>query len=157
MWKLGLRPRYSFPGNICFKFSAFCLRSVAAKCWKRASLCIYLVPWGVAGKIFQLYRAEPRNGPEGKPDKRSNSSSQFNFGHVVWEERVEEDLSSRVLNSFLCTSSMRLILHRRGFLFKMQPWKRDPQCCKLALQYFPDEVLVLALEKLVVSVSITAL
>ncbi len=25
MWKLGLRPRYSFSGNICFKFSAFCL------------------------------------------------------------------------------------------------------------------------------------
>jgi hypothetical protein len=29
MWKLGLRPRYSFSGNICFKFSAFFLCSVA--------------------------------------------------------------------------------------------------------------------------------
>ncbi len=28
MWKLGLRPRYSFSGNICFTFSAFCLCSV---------------------------------------------------------------------------------------------------------------------------------
>ncbi len=28
MWKLGLMPRYSFPGNICLKFSAFCLCSV---------------------------------------------------------------------------------------------------------------------------------
>ncbi len=28
MWKLGLRSRYSFSGNICFKFSAFCLCSV---------------------------------------------------------------------------------------------------------------------------------
>ncbi len=28
MWKLGLRPRYSFSGNICFKFSAFCLCKV---------------------------------------------------------------------------------------------------------------------------------
>jgi hypothetical protein len=28
MWKLGLRPRYLFSGNICFKFSAFCLCSV---------------------------------------------------------------------------------------------------------------------------------
>jgi hypothetical protein len=27
MWKLGLRPRYSFSGNICFKFSAFFLCS----------------------------------------------------------------------------------------------------------------------------------
>jgi hypothetical protein len=27
MWKLGLRPRYSFSGNICFKFSAFCVDS----------------------------------------------------------------------------------------------------------------------------------
>ncbi len=25
MWKLELRPRYSFSGNICLKFSAFCL------------------------------------------------------------------------------------------------------------------------------------
>ncbi len=30
MWKLGLRPRYSFSGNICFKFSAFCLCSVVS-------------------------------------------------------------------------------------------------------------------------------
>ncbi len=30
MWKLGLRPRYSFSGNICLKFSAFCLCSVQA-------------------------------------------------------------------------------------------------------------------------------
>jgi hypothetical protein len=29
MWKLGLRPRYSFSGNICFKFSAFCLCSAS--------------------------------------------------------------------------------------------------------------------------------
>ncbi len=28
MWKLGLRPRYSFSGNICFEFSGFCLWSV---------------------------------------------------------------------------------------------------------------------------------
>ncbi len=28
MWKLGLRPRYSFSGNICFNFSTFCLCSV---------------------------------------------------------------------------------------------------------------------------------
>ena len=30
MWKLGLRPRYSFSGNICFKISVFCLCSVQA-------------------------------------------------------------------------------------------------------------------------------
>ncbi len=28
MWKWGLRPRYSFSQNICFKFSAFCLCKV---------------------------------------------------------------------------------------------------------------------------------
>jgi hypothetical protein len=28
MWKLGLRPQYSFSGNIYLKFSAFCLCSV---------------------------------------------------------------------------------------------------------------------------------
>ncbi len=30
MWKLGPRPRYSISGNICFKFSAFCLCSVGS-------------------------------------------------------------------------------------------------------------------------------
>ncbi len=28
MWKLGLRPRCSFSGNICFEISVFCLCSV---------------------------------------------------------------------------------------------------------------------------------
>ncbi len=28
MWKLGLTPRYSFSGNICFEISVFCLCSV---------------------------------------------------------------------------------------------------------------------------------
>jgi hypothetical protein len=28
-WKLGLRPRYSFSGNICFEISVFCLCSEA--------------------------------------------------------------------------------------------------------------------------------
>jgi hypothetical protein len=27
MWKLGLRPHYSFSGNICFEISVFCLCS----------------------------------------------------------------------------------------------------------------------------------
>ncbi len=29
MWKLGLRPRYSYSGNICFEISVICLCSVA--------------------------------------------------------------------------------------------------------------------------------
>ncbi len=29
-WKLGLRPRYSLSGNVCFKFSAFCLCSASS-------------------------------------------------------------------------------------------------------------------------------
>ncbi len=35
MWTLGLRPRYSFSGNICFEISAVCLCSVYAN----AGLC----------------------------------------------------------------------------------------------------------------------
>ncbi len=31
MWKLGLRPRYSFFGNICFEISVFCLCSALYK------------------------------------------------------------------------------------------------------------------------------
>ncbi len=38
MWKLGLRPRNYFSGNICFKFSAFCLCSVE---------------WGCGGVVLQ--------------------------------------------------------------------------------------------------------
>ncbi len=37
MWKLELRPRYSFSGNICFKFSALCLCSARS---------IPVWPWG---------------------------------------------------------------------------------------------------------------
>ncbi len=40
MWKLGLRPRYSFSGNICFKFLAFCL------CSGRSDKILFrLCPW----------------------------------------------------------------------------------------------------------------
>ncbi len=38
MWKLGLRPRYSFSGNICFKFSAFCLCSGSSPFKRNAEL-----------------------------------------------------------------------------------------------------------------------
>ncbi len=40
MWKMGLRPRYSFSGNICFEITVFCLCSVVSSvnlpcihCW----------------------------------------------------------------------------------------------------------------------------
>ncbi len=45
MWKLGLRPRYSFSGNICFKFSAFCLCSALFEplCMKKHSHLMMLI------------------------------------------------------------------------------------------------------------------
>jgi hypothetical protein len=33
MWELGLRPQYSFSGNICFEISVFCLCSVCGGFW----------------------------------------------------------------------------------------------------------------------------
>ncbi len=46
MWKLGPGPWYSFSGNICYKFSAFCLCSVPQlrfycieRCWNRTQEC----------------------------------------------------------------------------------------------------------------------
>ena len=38
MWKLGLRPRYSFSRNICFKFLAFCLCSVEREALPKSNL-----------------------------------------------------------------------------------------------------------------------
>ncbi len=53
MWKLGLRPRYSFSGNICFKFSAFCLCSASSCTWNYFSflkdfnfvIILVFIPW----------------------------------------------------------------------------------------------------------------
>jgi hypothetical protein len=33
VWKLGLRPRNSFPGNICFQFAVLCLCSAERQEW----------------------------------------------------------------------------------------------------------------------------
>jgi hypothetical protein len=43
MWKLGLWPRYSFSGNICFEISAFCLCS--AGCLKSCTEFGWKSPW----------------------------------------------------------------------------------------------------------------
>ncbi len=43
-WKLGLRPRYSFSGNICHKFSAFCLCSVVGITTKKLA-CYLRLSW----------------------------------------------------------------------------------------------------------------
>ncbi len=56
MWKLGLRPRYSFSGNICFKFSAFCLCSVVLGIeliMKRQSHC-YIIWLGIFKDFITL-------------------------------------------------------------------------------------------------------
>ncbi len=37
MWKLGLRPRNSFSGNICFKFSVLCICSTSKKSGRKSS------------------------------------------------------------------------------------------------------------------------
>jgi hypothetical protein len=44
MWKLELRPRYSFSGNICFEISVFCLCSAVS---------VY-VSHSVSGTIFRI-------------------------------------------------------------------------------------------------------
>ncbi len=45
MWKLGLRPRNSFSGNICFKFSVLCLCSVLRFHLKLFSIFILHLPY----------------------------------------------------------------------------------------------------------------
>ncbi len=51
MWKLWLRPRYSFSGNICFKFSALCLCSVGPNGGRSAS----------ASDYFTMYVSQSNN------------------------------------------------------------------------------------------------
>ncbi len=51
IWKLGLRPRYSFSGNICFKFSAFCLCSVP---WDRRGYHFNRLIWKLDRKATKL-------------------------------------------------------------------------------------------------------
>ncbi len=52
MWKMGLRPRYSFSGNICFKFSAFYLCSVCILLQTKniKSFCVSLLTSGFCAK-----------------------------------------------------------------------------------------------------------
>ncbi len=62
MWKFGLRPRYSFSGNICFKFSAFCLCSVSprsvqiwGKMWpQHRCRSVVRLEWWIGSRIFEF-------------------------------------------------------------------------------------------------------
>ncbi len=51
MWKLGLRPRYSFSGNICFQFSAFFLCSVVCSLYDYAALQT-ISDWCIPGQFL---------------------------------------------------------------------------------------------------------
>ncbi len=66
MWKLGLSPRYSFSGNICFKFSAFCLCSAAL--WLTWQL--RLVCWPGWCCAYQSSHPPPYHPPTRKPKKQ---------------------------------------------------------------------------------------
>ncbi len=60
MWKLWLRPRYSFSGNICFKFSAFCLCSVQYEVPLPMHVCrIWCIAAVVAGLASMLVHNTP--------------------------------------------------------------------------------------------------
>jgi len=54
MWKLGLRPRYSFSGSICFEIWVFCLCSVSRLCLKKISACLRHKAGNNGWKAFYL-------------------------------------------------------------------------------------------------------
>ncbi len=57
MWKLGLRPRYSFSGNICLEIPVFCLCSVWDTQMKvRRPSRLVSWKWGAGGSCFVLWR-----------------------------------------------------------------------------------------------------
>ncbi len=58
MWKLGLRPRYSFSGNICIKISVFCLCSEEFKNEKCLGSNVegFFVPWNLTFFICRIKR-----------------------------------------------------------------------------------------------------
>ncbi len=55
MWKLGLRPRYSFSGNICFKISVFCLCSVSTTAFSSPLINEDLPGRAAAGVYFHTF------------------------------------------------------------------------------------------------------
>ncbi len=85
MWKLGLRPRYSFSGNICFKFSAFCLCSVPCNqqrnlSWRSKTIIFIVIflggGWGGGSRIV--------------------SNNEKICAIILWETKLFQELSEEL-------------------------------------------------------------
>jgi hypothetical protein len=85
MWKLGLRPRYSFSGNIFFKLSAFFLCSVR--------LTHYSDMWWTCGALMFLLESKRLwGGGGGKP---SGPLLLFEYSMEGWIQREMKSGSGR--------------------------------------------------------------
>jgi len=97
MWKLGLRPRYSFSGNICLKFSAFCLCSVFTcksyelyKFLSQLSYRLYSCPLRARISEFVTYRDyRVVAGWTDRPRHGSGSGRRSNTPHLSVEHNLK--------------------------------------------------------------------
>ncbi len=97
MWKLGLRPQYSFSGNICFEISAFCLCSAEAAqflFWEYKNRNFFAVrkspPVRTAGQLRRR-RLRPY-GPRWTQRRRDCSSRPFDLKENIIRGTNEKNL-----------------------------------------------------------------
>ncbi len=146
MWKLGLRPRYSFSGNICFKFSEFFLCSV----WQKSKTASFhsradrVVRNPCSQVLFDLL-------PTRQVDKRYGHRHTHYPISSTWEvatERGGGDSQARILS--LSVASNHLIYQSRFKLnFRtgcdewlawnhvvLRFWNDAPVCHRALYKYF---------------------
>ncbi len=110
-WKLGLRPRNSFSGNICFEFSVLCLCSALTSPWFLCSRVI-LGERGGEGERKGKGRGEGEGegGGEGYSDRdvarilaRLSRSSQRHFNNSLFCTRNRWTGNKKNKNTWLCS------------------------------------------------------
>ncbi len=125
MWKLGLRPQCSFSGNICFKFSAFCLCS--ARFWS-SELSRGTAQLSGPSEIYPhpKYEMQLDQSPllvillSGKVYRRCHEMD-WAFANMQWKEDLVVNMYKGRSSSYLNASPIIKILHCKKRLAFSRP------------------------------------